>query len=59
MPGCIIFTFISETARQKIIHANDSDSGLAKVKLRLRLPPRENEVLSSACCPRCRFDAKG
>lgn len=49
MPGCVMFTFISGTARPKIFHANDSDSALAKVKLRLRLPQRRNEVLSSGC----------
>ena len=54
MPGCVMFTFISETARQKIFYANDSGSALAKVKLRLRLPLRRNEVLSSAC--RCAAD---
>lgn len=53
-PGCVMFTFISESARQKIFHANDSGSALAKVKLRLRLPLRKNEVLSSGC--RCAAD---
>lgn len=43
-----MFTFISETVRQMIFHANASGCAPVKVKLRLRPPLRRNEVLSSA-----------